>query len=99
MMITIIALIVLLMCILFIKSTTISSKYEDERPVKINVFLPTVCAILAFIPDVKWVILFLVPIVTIIWYCTDGFDDNGLNGNRIEVNDETIIGKILLFKI
>lgn len=96
-MVTIIALIVLLVCILFIKSTIIIEMNMPDRPAKVNVLVSIACAALAFIPIAKWVILFLVPIVTIFWYCTGGFDDDG--SRAVELSDETTIGKILLFKI
>lgn len=92
-----IAIIVLLMCILFIKSTIIRLRWGEERPAKVNVLLSIVCAILSFVPFVKLVVMFAAPILTIMWFCSNGFDEN--NERRVEISDETIIGKILLFKI
>lgn len=97
MIVTSIALIVLLMCILFIKSTIIIERGKPERPTKVNILIPIICALLAFVPVANWIIMFLAPIVTIIWYGTSGFDD--FNSRTIELNEETPIGKILLFKI
>lgn len=102
MIVSIIALIVLLVCILFIRSTIIIKtrnciSTEEERPAKVNVLFSVVCASLSFIPYVKWALMAVAPILTIIWFCSNGFDDN--NERIVEISDKTIIGKILLFKI
>lgn len=85
MIVTGIALIVLLMYILFIKSTIIIERGEPERPAKVNVLISIICALLALVPIANWIIMFLVPIVTIIWYCTNGFDDGW--GRKVNVDE------------
>lgn len=98
-MITVIALIILLACILFVKSTVIISKRWEEckRNTKVNVLICLLACALTFIPYVKWAIMLAAPIVVIFWYSTDGFDDS--NSQVVKISKDTIIGKILLFKI
>lgn len=96
-MITIITLIVLLISVLFIKSTTITV-YGKCRKAKVPVLIPILVAILAFIPIVKWVVMFVTPLVTVIWYASDGSDDYDRRTVK-KISEDTLIGKILLFKI
>lgn len=95
-MITIITLIVLLISVLFIKSTTIT-EYGECRKTKVPIVIFVLGVILAFIPFVKWAVMLATPIATIIWYASNGFDD--YNSRTIEISEDTTIGKILLFKI
>lgn len=98
---TLITLIVLLICFVFVKSTIFTpSSYrnkDEAKPAKVNILIATVCAILAFIPIVKWIVLPTVPLMTVIWYFTDGFDNSG--DWSLKLDDKTTMSKILLYKI
>lgn len=97
MTVEIIALIVLLVCFAFIKSTILlpPGKGEKWRPAKLNLLWSVLCIALCFMPYVKWVVMVGSPVVTIFWMCTSGFD----RFSDIVVSDNSLIGKILLFKI
>lgn len=95
MTVTIIALVVLLVSILLIKSTVITTLDGDVRTAKVNVPLCILCGVLAFIPFARWFTMFGVPIITIVWFGTEGFDKL----HSIQLSDDTFVGKILLFKI
>lgn len=41
--------------------------------------------------------MFVTPLVTVIWYASDGFDD--YDRRTVKISEDTLIGKILLFKI
>lgn len=95
MMVTVIALVVLLISILFIKSTIIITLDGEVRTAKVNVFLYILCSVLAFVPFARWFVMFGTPIIATVWFGSDGFD----RFHSIELSDDTFIGKILLFKI
>lgn len=95
MTVSIVALIVLLISILFIKSTIIIYG-NNTRNTKVNVPVCIGACILAFVPFFQWLIMIGVPVLVAFWYGTDGFEDDG---QRVKLSDNTFIGKILLFKI
>lgn len=98
MMVTVIGLVVLLISILFIKSTTIILKYGmGKRNSRVNVFVCVLAGVLAFVPIAKWIIMIGTPVSVCVWYCTNGFDEHNLQS--VELSEDTFIGKILLFKI
>lgn len=95
-MITIITLIVLLISVLFVKSTIII-EHGKCRKTKVLVLIPILATILAFIPFVNIATMAIAPIVTLTWYNTGGFND--CNGRIVKVSEDTLMGKIFLFKI
>lgn len=94
-MLTVIALAVLLVSILFIKSTIITTLDGEVRTAKVNVPLYISCSVLAFVPFARWFVMFGTFIITIFWFSTEGFD----RFYSIKLSEDTFIGKILLFKI
>lgn len=97
MIVTVVTLIVLLISILFIKSTVIYGHGKPIRTAKVNIFICILAGVLAFVPFAKWVVVVCTPIIMCIWYATNGFVDD--NSQYIELSSDTFIGKILLFKI
>lgn len=77
------------------KSTTIVTLEGDVITTRVNVPLCILCSVLAFVPFARWFIMIGAPIITLIWFCTDGFD----RFHSIRLDSDTFIGKIILFKI
>ena len=100
MILPIITFIVVLVCFAFIKSTIIIplNSREEERPPKVSIPLFLVCAASSFIPYINVLVIVIVPIITLIWFASNGFQDEPLK-RKLEINKETILGKILLSKI
>lgn len=97
MIVTLITLVILLISILFVKSVTITYRHSCGRRTKVNLLLIVITGVLAFVPVAKWIIMFGAPVVTILWYGTDRFEDSDVA--RMEIDRDSIFGKILLFKI
>lgn len=94
---TLITLVTLLISILFIKSVTIVYRYGNDRRAKVNLLFIIIVGILAFVPVAKWFVLIGTPLITIIWYTTDMFERKGVD--YLEIRKDSVIGKIILFKI
>lgn len=77
------------------KSTIIITLRGNVITTRVNVLLCILFGILAFVPYARWFIMIGAPIITFIWFGTSGFD----RFHSIELNSDTSIGKILLFKI
>lgn len=72
-------------------------KVVEEEPTKVNVFLSLVGAALAFVPYAQIIIIIIAPIMTLVWFCSNNFDND--DNQKVEISNKTFIGKILLFKI
>lgn len=98
MMITIVSLIVLLLCFALVRSTvlTLPGKKEEPKQARLNVLWCLICVVLCLIDELtSWTMTFAAPVFTVFWLCTNGWDKY----TDIEISDESLIGKILLFKI
>lgn len=97
MIVTLIALVALLISVLFIKSVTIVYRYGNDRRAKVNLLFIIIVGMLAFVPVAKWFVLIGAPLTTIIWYATDMFGSEGVD--YLGIRNDSVIGKIILFKI
>lgn len=90
MIIETINLIMLLMCIVLIKSII---NTQEDRKCKVNVLVFTIAFVLSILPYVRWVMVFLIPIIGIPYFSVM------LKESDFEFDEESLLYKILTFKI